>query len=156
MRHIIDVSDLTMDEFNELYKLTSNIIDRPEGYTDACRGKVLGSLFYEPSTRTNLSFSTAMMRLGGNVVGFSNPNSSSAAKGETLKDTITMVSNYADMIVMRNPNEGAAKAASMFSEVPIINAGDGGHLAPDTDAGGYDDDSASAWLCGQYENRSVR
>lgn len=69
MRHIIDISDLTMDEFNELYKLTSNIIDRPEGYTDACRGKVLGSLFYEPSTRTNLSFSTAMMRLGGNVVG---------------------------------------------------------------------------------------
>lgn len=130
MRHIIDVSDLTMDEFNELYKLTSNIIDRPEGYTDACRGKVLGSLFYEPSTRTNLSFSTAMMRLGGNVVGFSNPNSSSATKGETLKDTITMVSNYADMIVMRNPNEGAAKAASMFSEVPIINAGDGGHLHP--------------------------
>ena len=87
-------------------------------------------LFYEPSTRTNLSFSTAMMRLGGNVVGFSNPNSSSAAKGETLKDTITMVSNYADMIVMRNPNEGAAKAASMFSEVPVINAGDGGHLHP--------------------------
>lgn len=130
MRHIIDLSDLTMDEFNELYKLTSNIIDRPEGYTDACRGKVLGSLFYEPSTRTNLSFSTAMMRLGGNVVGFSNPNSSSATKGETLKDTITMVSNYADMIVMRNPNEGAAKAASMFSEVPIINAGDGGHLHP--------------------------
>ena len=130
MRHIIDLSDLTMDEFNELYKLTSNIIDRPEGYTDACRGKVLGSLFYEPSTRTNLSFSTAMMRLGGNVVGFSNPNSSSAAKGETLKDTITMVSNYADMIVMRNPNEGAAKAASMFSEVPVINAGDGGHCHP--------------------------
>ena len=130
MRHIIDISDLTMDEFNELYKLTSNIIDRPEGYTDACRGKVLGCLFYEPSTRTNLSFSTAMMRLGGNVVGFSNPNSSSAAKGETLKDTITMVSNYADMIVMRNPNEGAAKAASMFSEVPVINAGDGGHLHP--------------------------
>ena len=130
MRHIIDLSDLTMDEFNELYKLTSNIIDRPEGYTDACRGKVLGSLFYEPSTRTNLSFSTAMMRLGGNVVGFSNPNSSSAAKGETLKDTITMVSNYADMIVMRNPNEGAAKAASMFSEVPVINAGDGGHQHP--------------------------
>ena len=130
MRHIIDLSDLTMDEFKELYKLTSNIIDRPEGYTDACRGKVLGSLFYEPSTRTNLSFSTAMMRLGGNVVGFSNPNSSSATKGETLKDTITMVSNYADMIVMRNPNEGAAKAASMFSEVPIINAGDRGHLHP--------------------------
>ena len=130
MRHINDLSDLTMEEFRELYKLTSNIIDRPEGYTEACRGKVLGSLFYEPSTRTNLSFSTAMMRLGGSVVGFSNPNSSSTAKGETLKDTITMVSNYADIIVMRNPNEGAAKAASLFSEVPVINAGDGGHLHP--------------------------
>lgn len=130
MRHINDLSDLTMEEFRELYKLTSNIIDRPEGYADACRGKVLGSLFYEPSTRTNLSFSTAMMRLGGSVVGFNNPNSSSAAKGESLKDTICMVSNYADLIVMRNPNEGAAKAASMFSEVPVINAGDGGHLHP--------------------------
>lgn len=130
MRHINDLSDLTMEEFREIYKLTTNIIDRPEGYTEACRGKVLGSLFFEPSTRTNLSFSTAMMRLGGNVVGFSNPSSSSTAKGETLKDTIHMVSNYADLIVMRNPYEGAAKAASMFSEVPVINAGDGGHLHP--------------------------
>lgn len=130
MRHIIDLSDLKMEEFNELYKLTSNIIDRPEGYTDACRGKVLGSLFYEPSTRTNLSFSTAMKRLGGSVIGFSNPSASSTTKGETLDDTITMVSNYADMIVMRHPSEGAAKAASLFSEVPVINAGDGGHLHP--------------------------
>ena len=81
MRHIIDLSDLKMEEFNELYKLTSNIIDRPEGYTDACRGKVLGSLFYEPSTRTNLSFSTAMKRLGGSVIGFSNPSASSTTKG---------------------------------------------------------------------------
>lgn len=130
MRHIIDLSDLTMEEFRELYQLTTNIIERPEGYTEACRGKVLGSLFYEPSTRTNLSFSTAMMRLGGSVVGFSNPSSSSTAKGETLKDTITMVSSYADIIVMRNPREGAAKAASLYSEVPVINAGDGGHLHP--------------------------
>ena len=91
MRHIIDLSDLTDKEFNDLYKLTTNIIDRPEGYVDACRGKVLGSLFYEPSTRTNLSFSTAMMRLGGSVVGFSDPRSSSTTKGETLKDTINMV-----------------------------------------------------------------
>ena len=130
MRHINDLSDLSMEEFRQLYKLTSDIIDHPENYTEACRGKVLGSLFYEPSTRTNLSFSTAMMRLGGSVVGFSNPSSSSTTKGETLKDTITMVSNYADLIVMRNPNEGAAKAASLFSEVPVINAGDGGHLHP--------------------------
>ena len=103
MRHIIDLCDLTEKEFSDLYKLTTNIIDRPEGYADACRGKVLGSLFYEPSTRTNLSFSTAMMRLGGSVVGFSDPGSSSTAKGETLKDTINMVSSYADLIVMRNP-----------------------------------------------------
>lgn len=130
MRHINDLSELSMEEFQELYKLTSNIIDRPEGYVEACRGKVLGSLFYEPSTRTNLSFSTAMMRLGGSVVGFSDPNSSSTSKGETLKDTVTMVSSYADMIVMRNPREGAAKAASLFSAVPVINAGDGGHLHP--------------------------
>ncbi len=130
MRHIIDLSDLNDKEFSDLYKLTSNIIDRPEGYTDACRGKVLGSLFYEPSTRTNLSFSTAMMRLGGSVVGFTDPDSSSTAKGESLKDTISMVSCYADMIVMRNPCEGAAKAASLYSSVPVINAGDGGHLHP--------------------------
>ena len=120
MRHIIDLCDLTEKEFSDLYKLVSNIIDRPEGYVDACRGKVLGSLFYEPSTRTNLSFSTAMMRLGGSVVGFSDPNATSASKGETLKDTINMVSSYADMIVMRNPREGAAKVASMYSSVPVI------------------------------------
>ena len=130
MRHIIDLCDLTEKEFSDLYKLVSNIIDRPEGYVDACRGKVLGSLFYEPSTRTNLSFSTAMMRLGGSVVGFSDPNATSASKGETLKDTINMVSSYADMIVMRNPREGAAKVASMYSSVPVINAGDGGHMHP--------------------------
>lgn len=130
MRHINDLSLLTQKEFQALYKLTANIIDRPEGYADACRGKVLGSLFYEPSTRTNLSFSTAMMRLGGNVVGFSDPRASSAAKGESLKDTVHMVSSYADMLVMRNPWEGAAKAAALYSSVPVINAGDGGHLHP--------------------------
>lgn len=130
MRHVIDLCDLTEQEFSDLYKLTVNIIDRPEGYTDACRGKVLGSLFFEPSTRTNLSFNTAMKRLGGSVVGFSNPNASSTTKGESLKDTIRMVSSYTDMIVMRNPWEGAAKAASLYSSVPLINAGDGGHLHP--------------------------
>lgn len=130
MRNINDLSDLSIEQFMELYRLTSNIIDRPEGYAEACKGKVLGSLFYEPSTRTNLSFSTAMMRLGGSVMGFSDPNSSSTSKGESLKDTFTMVSSYADMIVMRNPKEGAAKAAMLYSSVPVINAGDGGHLHP--------------------------
>ena len=130
MRHIIDLSSLSQEEFDGLYRLASDIIDHPADFADACAGKVLGSLFYEPSTRTNLSFSTAMMRLGGNVVGFSDPSSSSAAKGESLKDTISMVSSYADMIVMRNPWEGAAQAAALYSSVPVINAGDGGHLHP--------------------------
>jgi len=130
MRHIIDLSDLTEKEFLDLYKLTVGIIERPEGYAEACKGKVLGSLFYEPSTRTNLSFSTAMMRLGGSVVGFSDPGASSTTKGESLKDTISMVSSYADLIVMRHPREGAAKAASLYSSVPLVNAGDGGHLHP--------------------------
>ncbi len=130
MRHIIDLSDLSEKEFSELYNQAVGVIKKPEAYAEACKGKVLGSLFYEPSTRTNLSFSTAMMRLGGSVVGFSNPASSSAAKGETLKDTISMVSSYADLIVMRHPSEGAAKAAALYSSVPVINAGDGGHLHP--------------------------
>lgn len=130
MRHIIDLCDLTEKEFTDLYKLAVNIMDRPEGYTDACQGKVLGSLFYEPSTRTNLSFNTAMKRLGGSVVGFSSASSASIMKGETLKDTISMVSCYTDMIVIRNQKEGAAKASSIYSSVPVINAGDGGHLHP--------------------------
>ncbi len=129
-RNLIDLSILTKREFLELYQLTEKIIDRPEEFASACKGKILGSLFYEPSTRTNLSFSTAMMRLGGSVIGFSDPRSSSVAKGESLKDTIRMISSYADIIVMRNPNEGAAKAASLYSSVPFINAGDGGHLHP--------------------------
>ena len=97
---------------------------------DVCRGKVMASLFYEPSTRTNFSFQTAMLRLGGQVFGFADPKSSSAAKGESLKDTIKMVSGYADVIVMRTPWEGAAKAASLYSDVPVVNAGDGGHMHP--------------------------
>ncbi len=130
MRNIIDLSTLSKEEFNDLYDLSSKIIDNPEEYVDSCKGKILGSLFYEPSTRTNLSFTTAMMRLGGSVMGFSDPNSSSVSKGESLKDTISMVSSYADMVVMRNPLEGAATAAALYSSVPIINAGDGGHLHP--------------------------
>jgi len=130
MRHIIDITDISREEFDRLYSLFGDIIDHPGDYVDCCKGKVLGSLFYEPSTRTNLSFSTAMLRLGGSVVGFSDPGSSSVTKGETLKDTIRIVSGYANMIVMRNPMEGAAKAASLYSPVPIINAGDGGHSHP--------------------------
>ena len=130
MYHLIDAVDMSRPEWDELYNLCSEIIDHPKDFTDACHGRLMGSLFYEPSTRTNLSFSSAMLRLGGSVVGFSDPGSSSVAKGETLKDTIIMVSGYTDVIAMRNPKEGAAKAASLYSAVPVINAGDGGHLHP--------------------------
>lgn len=130
MRHLIDFGDLPRQEWDELYARASRIIDRPEDFLDACRGKVACTLFYEPSTRTNFSFQTAMLRLGGSVFGFADPKSSSVAKGETLKDTIRMVSAYSDVVIMRNPREGAAKAASLYSEVPVINAGDGGHMHP--------------------------
>lgn len=130
MKHIIDLGDLSHEEFDGIYKLAEDIIESPENYIDACKGKVLGSLFFEPSTRTNLSFSAAMKRLGGSVIGFSDPNTSSAAKGESLKDTIKMVAGYSDILVMRNPKEGSALAASLYSKKPIINAGDGGHFHP--------------------------
>ena len=130
MRHLIDFGDLPREEWDELYTRASAIIDNPGKFIDVCRGKVSANLFYEPSTRTNFSFQTAMLRLGGTVFGFADPNSSSVAKGETLKDTIKMVSGYADVIVMRTPWEGAAKAASLYSHVPVVNAGDGGHMHP--------------------------
>ncbi len=130
MRHLIDFGDMTRAEWDALYARTQDIIDHPGDYRDACRGKVCASLFYEPSTRTNFSFQTAMLRLGGTVFGFDDPKNSSAAKGESLKDTIKMVSGYADVIVMRTPWEGAAKAASLYANVPVINAGDGGHMHP--------------------------
>ena len=129
-RHLIDFGDLTREEWEEIYGRCQKIMDCPEDYMDACRGKIQANLFFEPSTRTKFSFQTAMLRLGGSVFGFDDPNSSSTAKGESLKDTIKMVSAYADVIVMRNPREGAAKAASLYSEVPVINAGDGGHMHP--------------------------
>lgn len=129
-RHLIDFGDLSRQEWEAIYARAEQIMDAPEQYLDACRGKLEASLFFEPSTRTNFSFQTAMLRLGGTVFGFADPKSSSTAKGETLKDTIKMVSAYSDVIVMRNPREGAAKAASLYSEVPVINAGDGGHMHP--------------------------
>lgn len=130
MRHLIDFGDLPREEWDTLYQNASQIIDRPEDFLDVCRGKVACTLFYEPSTRTNFSFQTAMLRLGGSVFGFADPKSSSVAKGETLKDTIKMVSGYSDVVIMRSPWEGAAKAASLYSDVPVINAGDGGHMHP--------------------------
>ena len=130
MRHLIDFGDLSRQEWDQLYARAERIMDAPEDHLDVCRGKVAASLFYEPSTRTNFSFQTAMLRLGGTVFGFADPNSSSVSKGESLKDTIKMVSGYADVVVMRTPWEGAAKAASLYSHVPVVNAGDGGHMHP--------------------------
>ncbi|MCL2517049.1 MAG: aspartate carbamoyltransferase [Oscillospiraceae bacterium] len=130
LRHLIDFNDMSTTDWNMLYNLTCDIIKAPEKYAAACKGTVLATLFYEPSTRTQFSFQTAMLRLGGNVIGFADPNSSSVSKGESLRDTVKIVSGYADIMVMRNPLDGAAYAASLYSPVPIINAGDGAHLHP--------------------------
>ncbi|MDL2288529.1 aspartate carbamoyltransferase [Oscillospiraceae bacterium OttesenSCG-928-F05] len=130
MRHLIDFNDLALEEWDEIYGICRDILDRPRDFIDAARGKVMANLFFEPSTRTSFSFQTAMMRLGGGVFGFSDPSASSVSKGEKLKDTIIMCSSYADAVVMRNPKEGAAKAASLYANAPVINAGDGGHFHP--------------------------
>ena len=129
-RNLIDPMDFTVDQLEEIFELAHQIIKNPKEYAKVCDGKILATLFYEPSTRTRFSFESAMMRLGGNILGFSEPNSSSASKGESLADTIKMVSIYSDIIAMRHPKEGAAKVASLYSSVPIINAGDGGHQHP--------------------------
>lgn len=129
-RNLIDFSDIPAKEWEEMCTLAADMKIHPHRYVSACAGKVLATLFYEPSTRTQLSFQTAMFRLGGSVIGFSDPNSSSVSKGETLRDTIKIVSTYADVVAMRNPVEGAAFAASLYCRVPLINAGDGGHLHP--------------------------
>ncbi len=129
-RHLIDLSDLSIDEWEAITHLACDIRERIDDYYGVCRGKILATLFYEPSTRTQMSFQTAMLRLGGRIIGFDNPNNSSVSKGESLKDTIRVVSGYSDIIAMRHPVAGAAKAASLYSRVPIINAGDGGHLHP--------------------------
>lgn len=130
MRNLVNILDLSCEEIDELIKVASDIMENPDMYSDACRGKILGTLFFEPSTRTRLSFTSAMMGLGGNVLGFSQANSSSVSKGETVSDTIRMVSAYSDIIVMRHPKEGAPVVASRVATVPIINAGDGGHFHP--------------------------
>lgn len=130
MRNLIDILDLSVEEIDELIATANDIINNPEKYREKCRYKKLATLFFEPSTRTRLSFEAAMMELGGNVLGFSEAASSSAAKGESVADTITIVSGYADIIAMRHPKEGAPVVAAAKSLVPIINAGDGGHYHP--------------------------
>lgn len=130
IKHLIEPKDLSLEELDNIFELANQIIENPREYQDLCKGKILATLFYEPSTRTRLSFETAMLRLGGQVIGFSDAKASSVSKGESIRDTIQTVSCYADIIAMRHPLEGAAKLASMFSEVPVINAGDGGHQHP--------------------------
>ncbi len=130
MRNLLDIMDLSTDELDSLIKTALDIKDHPDKYADACKRKKLATLFFEPSTRTRLSFEAAMYELGGNVIGFSESSSSSAAKGESVADTVKVVSNYADIIAMRHPKDGAALVAVRNANVPVINAGDGGHHHP--------------------------
>ncbi len=130
MKHLIDIKDLSVEEIDNLIEVAKDIIANPENYSHKCDGKILATLFFEPSTRTRLSHESAMLSLGGQVLGFSEAASSSASKGETVSDTIRMVGCYSDIIAMRHPKEGAPYVASIKSTVPIINAGDGGHNHP--------------------------
>ena len=130
MKHSLNPLDLTVDEIDRLLDLANDIEDHRDKYSHVCDGKTLATLFYEPSTRTRLSFEAAMLNLGGNVLGFASADASSAAKGESVADTIRVVSCYADICAMRHPKEGAPRVASQFSRIPVINAGDGGHQHP--------------------------
>ena len=130
LRHLINITDLSVEEIDHLIEVADDIIDDPEAYQDICAHKKLATLFFEPSTRTRLSFTAAMMELGGNVLGFDQAASSSTAKGESVSDTIVMASCYADIIAMRHPKEGAPFVAAKHAGVPVINAGDGGHFHP--------------------------
>jgi aspartate carbamoyltransferase catalytic subunit len=130
LKHLIDIKDFTTEEIDDILLLAENIIEHPDDYSEVCRRKKLATLFFEPSTRTRLSFEAAMLELGGSVLGFSEAQSSSASKGESVSDTVKTVSCYADIIAMRHPKEGAPLLASQRSCVPIINAGDGGHNHP--------------------------
>ena len=130
MRNLINITDLSIEEIDALIGVADDIVENPQKYQDICKHKKLATLFFEPSTRTRLSFEAAMLELGGNILGFSSANSSSAAKGESVSDTVQTVGCYADIIAMRHPKEGAPIVASMHTTVPIINAGDGGHFHP--------------------------
>ena len=130
MRSLIDIQELSVEEIDNLIDTANDIIDNPQKYSQKCKGKKLATLFFEPSTRTRLSFESAMYDLGGNVLGFSEAQSSSSAKGESVSDTVRTVGYYADIIAMRHPKEGAPMVASMSTDIPIINAGDGGHNHP--------------------------
>ena len=130
MKNLIDILDLSTEEINSLIDTANDIIENPGKYSERCRGKKLATLFFEPSTRTRLSFEAAMYELGGNVLGFSEAQSSSASKGESVADTVRVVESYADIIAMRHPKEGAPTVAALNASIPVINAGDGGHNHP--------------------------
>ena len=130
MRSLIDIKELSLEELDSLIATALDIIDNPQKYSEKCSGKKLATLFFEPSTRTRLSFEAAMYELGGNVLGFSEASSSSSAKGESVADTAKMISCYADIMAMRHPKEGAPLVASMNATIPVVNAGDGGHNHP--------------------------
>ena len=130
MRNLIDIKDLSVEEIDQLIEKAKDIMENKEKYSEKCKNKILATLFFEPSTRTRLSFESAMLGLGGNVIGFSDAMNSSASKGETVSDTIIVVNGYSDIIAMIHPKEGAPMVASEVSRVPIINAGDGGHNHP--------------------------
>jgi aspartate carbamoyltransferase catalytic subunit len=129
-KNLLEPMDLTIEELDKLFDLAGKIMAAPENYTEVCKGKLMATLFYEPSTRTRFSFEAAMLRLGGQNIGFSEAGSSSVAKGESIADTVRTVSCYADLIVMRHPKEGAPRVAANSARVPVINAGDGGHQHP--------------------------
>lgn len=128
--HLVDLSDITVEQVDRIVDLAIDIYKHPDIYRGACSNRILATLFYEPSTRTQMSFQTAMIKLGGSIIGFDNPQNSSVVKGENYTDTIRIVSGYADILAVRHPLEGAAKAAAMYADCPVINAGDGGHLHP--------------------------
>ena len=151
-RDFLDFSDLTREEWEELYSLASDMAARPGDYYGACAGKILATLFYEPSTRTQFSIQSAMMRLGGSALGFAGPAATSVEKGESLADTVRMISGYSDILTIRHPIEGAAFAASLYSSVPVINSGDGSHLHP-TQA--ITDLFAIGKLLGRYEGLTI-
>lgn len=130
MRHLMNPLDFTVEELDKLFDLANDIEKNPEKYSEKCKGKKIATCFYEPSTRTRLSFESAMINLGGSVIGFSDANSSSASKGESVSDTIRVISCFADICAMRHPKEGAAMVAASKSSIPVINAGDGGHQHP--------------------------
>lgn len=156
MKHLIDIMQLGTEEIDEMIDVAKDIIAHPEKYAEKCHGKKLATLFFEPSTRTRLSFEAAMYELGGNVLGFSEAQSSSAAKGESVADTIRTVGAYADIIAMRHPKEGAPMVASRKSTVPVINAGDGGHNHPTQTLTRPPDNQQGKGQTQRHDSRAVR